>query len=465
MRENKANEAGGSTDIDGTISAFGLTRCIDDGEIVAQSDSWVLLKQLPNSGWNRPQSMPTILVARSAYESGLLKKKTTLVASSRLPKNLQAHAAWFDAIRTIGARLDADSQTLLTAPTMAADPYVRRICSLFGIDLVEARLVSQNTLKQQAFPTKQTAAIFILQKDNAPPVDVTLINVAHTVHALSVRHGGNIHQGIAARLAPKQPDPAQPSPIRLLNDSSLTKPKTRNELLELGAIDWLLLPRTIDGDQHCESNPRQLRSNTIVPLESIDQSQYLLHWARRQSNAWPDQNQDTHLDHLIFGSSDDRYLEVMTLCRIIASNRLIGAAHLTRDPAPVVCFSAVSVGELPDRTVFRKHLARWDFVPYGLAIRKTVLQAAGCKEVIYGNNSKWNELPDEQKPWFQLETSSNGKIDWTEEREWRLRGDLDLSKIATDDAFAFVKTTSDAERLSEICRWPIVVLDSVVNDC
>ena len=193
-------------------------------------------------------------------------------------------------------------------------------------------------------------------------------------------------------------------------------------------------------------------------MESIDQSQYLLHWARRQSNAWPDQEKDAHLDQLIFGSTEDRYQEVMTLCRIIASNRLIGAAHLTRDPAPVVCFTAVAVGELPKRTVFRKHLARWDFVPYGLAIRKSVLQSTGCKGVIYGDDSDWETLSKEDRPWFQLKKSSNGKIDWTQEREWRLLGDLDLSKIGSDDAFAFVKTAADAKRLTEICRWPVVVL-------
>jgi len=115
--------------------------------------------------------------------------------------------------------------------------------------------------------------------------------------------------------------------------------------------------------------------------------------------------------------------------------------------------------------VFRKHLARWDFVPYGLAIRKSVLQAAGCKEVIYGDDADWEKLSSDNRPWFQLRTSKNGKIDWTLELEWRLMGDLDLKKIGAQDAFAFVKTQSDAERLSEICRWPIVVLEPVVDDC
>ena len=466
MPESNPNDAGQSTDasamIDAAVRALGMNRCDagDEDALIAQSDSWVLLKHLPATGWSSPEQIPPVLVGRSVYKSGLLRKKTTLIASSRLPKNLQSHATWFDAIRTIGTRLEPDSQTLLTASGMAADLYVRRISALFGIELLDADVISLNELSKRNNIDKKTGKILFLLERNTHSIDVELIKMAHTVHVLSVRSGGNIHQGITSRLGQTPSGKTQPSQARLLNDAALTKSKIRTELLKLGAIDWLLLPGPGNDDQDLESDPSPKQMSSIVPLESIDQSQYLLHWARRQSNAWPDQNQDAHLDQLIFGSTEDRYLEVMTLCRIIASNRLIGAAHLTRDPAPVVCFTAVPVGELPERTVFRKHLARWDFVPYGLAIRKSVLQSAGCKEVIYGDDSDWETLGREDRPWFQLQASKNGKIDWTQEQEWRLVGDLDLNKIGNEDAFAFVKTQTDANRLAEICRWPIVVLSN-----
>lgn len=461
--DNADQSADASAIIDAAIDALSLTRCDSDNgdnDVIADSESWVLLKRLPAKGWNSAEQMPLVLVGRAVYESGLLQKKTTLIASSRLPKNLQDHSTWFDAIRTIGARIDSESQTLLTARGMAADPYVRRISALFGIDTLDADVITLQQLTERKDIEAETGKVLFLQAQDTHPVDVHLIKMAHTVHVLSVRNGGNIHQGVASRLGQESAGPSQPSTVRLLNDVRLTKAKTRTDLLDLGAIDWLLLPRTGDEDQDVTSDLSPKQMGSVVPLESIDQSQFLLHWARRHSNAWPDQNQDAHLDQLIFGSTEERHQEVMTLCRIIASNRLIGAAHLTRDPAPVVCFTSVPVGELPDRTVFRKHLARWDFVPYGLAIRKSVLESAGCKAVIYGDESHWKKLDSDNRPWFQLRTSKNGKIDWTLEQEWRLVGDLDLTKIGANDAFAFVKTQTDAERLSEICRWPIVVLES-----
>lgn len=442
------------------VCALGLTYCEDENDIIAQSDSWVLLDDLPATGWASQEQTSPILVGRPMYESGVLYKKTSLIASSRLPKNLQSHSTWFDAIRTIGARLDPDSQSLLTASGMTADPYVRRISALFGIEFIDVEVVSLLELPTGKDSKAQTNKILFLQEQGTHSIDVQMIKMAHTVHVLSVRNGGNIHQGIVGRLGPPPCDSTQPPNIRLLNDAALTKTKTKKDLLGLGAIDWLLLPSGSNDNQKVKPGTSLKHISSIVPLKSIDQSQFLLHWARRQSGAWPDQEKDAHLDQLIFGSTADRYQEVMTLCRIIASNRLISAAHLTRDPAPVVCFTAVPVGELPGRTVFRKHLARWDFVPYGLAIRKSVLQSAGCKEVIYGDDSDWKTLSGDNRPWFQLQTSKNGKIDWTLEQEWRLVGDLDLKKIGADDAFAFVKTQTDAERLSEICRWPIVVLEA-----
>jgi len=139
-------------------------------------------------------------VGPAVYESGVLQKKTTLIASSRLPKNLQSHSAWFDAIRTIGARLDPNSQTLLTASGMAAAPYVRRISTLFGIELLDAEVISHQQLSNRKDYDAVSNKILFLQEPDTHSVDVQLIKIAHTVHALSVRNGGNIHDGIRSRL-------------------------------------------------------------------------------------------------------------------------------------------------------------------------------------------------------------------------------------------------------------------------
>ena len=431
---------------------------------VFQSDHWVITDRLPATGWNKSLDGDFFLLPRKLFESAAISKSTTFIASSRLPKNLQTHTAWFDALRTISVKLDPDSQSLLTSPKTTADAYVRRIAELFSIDLIELKELDRNSLSHlRPDETPANNVIYLIRDDHRETIDFGLVQLAQTVYALAVSSNGNIDQAISRRL--ERGDDQDPNALTWLlscqgKHKPLTTAKTRQRLLEQGAVDWMLVPNsTASGD----TQPSETHCG-IVALASIDSSEFLLHWTRRQTSHWPDQNEADHIDRLLFGSVESRYRAVMTLCRIIATRRLIASANLTRSETPVVCFSQVPVGELPQRTVFRSHLARWDFVPYGIAIRKEILQNSGCRKVVYGDDTTWDSMKPEQRPWFQLASSADGKIDWTQEREWRLVGDLDLKKVGPDDAFAFVKTNDEAKALGEICHWPIVVLDENGQD-
>ena len=54
--------------------------------------------------------------------------------------------------------------------------------------------------------------------------------------------------------------------------------------------------------------------------------------------------------------------------------------------------------------------------------------------------------------------SESGKIDWREEKEWRLKGDIDLTRVGPDQAVVFVRSLVDAETVAAVSRWPVVVL-------
>lgn len=125
---------------------------------------------------------------------------------------------------------------------------------------------------------------------------------------------------------------------------------------------------------------------------------------------------------------------------------------------PVVCFSDVPVCELPRRRVFRPHLSRWDFEPYGIAIERERLEALTARPVIYGPADCWETLAEQERPFFQLSQSSSKKIDWESENEWRIMGDVRLETIAHDQAFVFVRTQTEAEIIADLSPWPIVVL-------
>ena len=148
----------------------------------------------------------------------------------------------------------------------------------------------------------------------------------------------------------------------------------------------------------------------------------------------------------------------MLACRVI-----YGSSELTRDERPVVCLSEIPLDRLQAHRVFRSHLGRWDFEPFGIAIARSYLESTGARPVIYGDETVWEQLPDNDRPFFQHVNASQYEsksqpIDWRTEKEWRIVGDLDLDKIPRDQAIVFVHSIQDAKLAGSISNWPVVVL-------
>lgn len=128
----------------------------------------------------------------------------------------------------------------------------------------------------------------------------------------------------------------------------------------------------------------------------------------------------------------------------------------------MVCWADVSPQTLVDGRVFRTHRHRWDFEPYGLAVRREWLQHCGARPVIYGDDAKWEELSEQDRPWFQRQGTRVGRrgksIDWRIEGEWRVRGDVDLANVPSDSALVFVPDVAAARRIASISPWPVRIM-------
>lgn len=84
-----------------------------------------------------------------------------------------------------------------------------------------------------------------------------------------------------------------------------------------------------------------------------------------------------------------------------------------------VCFSEVPFSGL------KYMLQDTRYEPYGLIFNKNTIFKNGGRPVIYLPDSEAEWIPSEEK-WRHVRFEY-GKVDFTFEREWRLRGDLDLS--------------------------------------
>jgi len=240
-------------------------------------------------------------------------------------------------------------------------------------------------------------------------------------------------------------------PTRILIEKTLTKKPLTERLLSSGATGWYLLR---DEEKKEDASP----DVNACSAELLNSDDYLLHWTRRRIGPWPEQSEREFLDDLIFRKARSNHSETAALRRILATRRLIASNELTRGAERVVCFSDITLHQLKSRRVYRKHLGRWDFEPFGIAIKKSWLKEIGCREVVYGDDSIWETLGKNDRPFFQL-NHPDGKVDWSVEKEWRIIGDVDLRKVPVDAAVVFVNTQQDAKEVGGFSRWPIVVLE------
>jgi hypothetical protein len=143
------------------------------------------------------------------------------------------------------------------------------------------------------------------------------------------------------------------------------------------------------------------------------------------------------------------------LIRIVRSGQLVAGATATSKTHPVVCFSALPLKELLQKRCFRPQLGRWDYEPYGIAIRLSVAKRLGIQPVIYGETKDRALLHAED----QFRFHPIGKtFDWREEREWRSSESVNLAAMNPDDIRVFAEDLSIARLRLQDCRWPITLV-------
>ena len=399
--------------------------------------------------------------------AGLPNGRSMHIASSRLGRQPELKPTWFDALRTVCVQMQRDDQFLISACGTASHAYVMRAAQLFHIPVVIFHPFHQPPTPTWLEKTGQELAkAGVLEKSIyfSEPLDANvhagvddlLISAASDLRLLSVRAGGNVSRATMNRLKGDLNESSKPW---LLVDSILTPDPVQENLIAAGVCAWWLYdefevsPQTAD---FVTGNPG------IVPIEDFNLDDYLLHWTRRNHGPWPGETVAKYLDDLILDAPAAKHDRLSTLCRIIATRRLVASKQLTRDSTPVVCFSAVKADELCQLRTFRSHVGRWDFETIGIAIRKSLLKKLGGRPVIYGDQTTWVSLDPSDRPYFQIRqsVSKSGIVDWTREHEWRVVGDVDLGQFKPDDAFLFVSSESEAQEIAKYSRWPVVKLPS-----
>lgn len=355
------------------------------------------------------------------------------VASSRLGKPVERRKLWFQLLHRVVRRAAADGAVLMIVEGTAAAEWIERAAQLFSCSTVRIR------------------------PDEPANKDRLLFELSDRLFVLRARRGGLI-----ARLVQQQSN----------NDATKTlvaiwpdEDDAGADLVAAGAVGWWLFDNeaNIDGS----SQDRQAKFDLIpagstvaspepVLLDRLPMVEggWLIHCTRGRSGPIPGQTEAQWRDEVLLGGLGGADLGPADVLQLIFTQQCLRGQPLGKGLPPVVCFAEVPLGELLARRTFRPHRGRWDYEPFGIAVRRGKLESMGVRPVVYAETFADSKLSANERWRYQ----ATGKtFDWTEEREWRANGSLDLSLLEPSDMIIFVGDCTAATQMAEISRWPVII--------
>jgi len=365
-------------------------------------------------------------------------RPTYAAVCSRLGRGLSARRRTFEYLQRAILRAKRDDAELLIVPGTAPEAWVRRGAELFDVPVREVTV---------AAPAER---------------DAVLVALADRVVAVWVRRGGKIATLVAQRLRLCADDSTW---VAVNEDSACAA----SELIDQGAVGWYLrdaAPQTSSACDLIAARPAQPsndvsnapQARVLLSADAMDWSEYLVHCTRGRQGPLPGQTDTQYRDEVLLGGEGGQpATAIETLQAILRSGWLLGSSRVTRAETPVVCWSAVPLPELLRRRTFRPHLGRWDYEPFGIAIRRTLAARLRLLPVLYGTAADHDRLAPEDRWRFQ---AIGKRINWRAEQEWRCRGGLDLSQIGDNDAVVFAHSPQALPALQRLSRWPVVDVDT-----
>jgi hypothetical protein len=391
----------------------------------------------------------------------LLERPSLAVVSSHLGTSSRRHARVCRYLAR--SMLDArrDGRVVLVAEGSAIEPWAIRAAELFGVPWVRVALRQRKACQQDSDWKGCEPTVAVSADANR---DELVIAMADRVDCVLVRRKGRIDAALRKRLGYRR----DVSTRVAIEDPAVDRQArgTAGELMSLGALGWYCpLPISPTAERAVDATPRRLAANDWARDPADDRSNpdrdvWLVHCTRTCDGPWPGQTLRQHLDALFLGAVDQAAVAKRTpldsLRRILRTRRLVASAITSDRRYPVVCFSELPLQRLLSRRRYRPHLHRWDYEPYGIAIRKSAAIAMGIRPVVYGTAADRKRLAEENRYRFQARGTT---YDWREEREWRHRGDVELDRFRVEDVRAFVADAAEASGLpdrfaiSEVGHW------------
>ena len=304
-----------------------------------------------------------------------------------------------------------------------------------------------------------------------PVLDIATVFLSNRLFVVALRSGGKMAKLLDRRLS-FESIPAGTIYLSLATTHQATGELRRAvEWLDRGVVGWLNTkpPKSIEPlTKRQETRAVGQNSDALhfcpsyQPIFSMQllrstAASFLVHCTRARRGPWPDQSLPQFHDELLQHPWDEQPTAFMTLQRILKQQRLIATSSYRRGNKHTVCFASKELSDLLSMRRFQSHLARWDWEPYGIMIHREWLQGHGAKQVNYIERDAVKKITEDELSFCQVVSDEEGAIDWRQEQEWRIAGDVRLNPIPFSKAIVFVPTLAEAIAVQPISRWPIAV--------
>jgi hypothetical protein len=409
---------------------------------IAQRQSYNITFDPPP--WFAPSIANAIGKRPYLYQGELPSMQSRAIISSRLKHPLYEQLPWFAALKECLTQASQQTQLVLTTPQTTTHEFIQAQQQKLAFTL--------GTIHCYSNPTKWAAIINKPTFSLSAPYDVL---VGPVLNATTTANKNKLSNRAALR-----------DRILIASANIIDVLQLRNNSL----CAPLLHNKPTDHVRYLEVKTSTTKAVKLKPLNSTRaivlpdwfiRKNYLGHWTRDCDGPWPGETRQYWINQLLDELPQSNHSALNTLRHIIELETLTGASRTIHGELPLTCFTRVSITQWAANHVYRSHLQRWDFCPYGLLINRDWLQTQGLRPVSYGTQQQYNTLSINDRAYFQI---NEGSIDWRVEQEERIAGDLDLHRATFNDIIFFTAHQEEALQLQASCRWPVLSLDELCRD-
>jgi hypothetical protein len=183
---------------------------------------------------------------------------------------------------------------------------------------------------------------------------------------------------------------------------------------------------------------------------------YMTHWTRISAEPWPGETRYRFYSDLNKSGKKFPRSGFDTLKNILLEKLIRGSSRYIAMKTDMVSFTSLHPSDMIPLMKWRKRYVRPSFEPFGIAIKRSILEKMGAQKVIYGDPDDRKLLPLAKRLYFQPRTSKNAV--WSNESEWRIKGDLDLNQIKNDDILLLVPSEETRKELQPLVQYQVVSL-------